>query len=160
MGWKGRASSRTSLSSSLSLLVLEDLPVGAELPPHLLHQDMIMLAAKEDEKLLTFISSWTSSSRSSPSWRHDGRQEWRKVGSQGRRAHPAAPWTPVSSGPWSTWDRCLTRWILCWMLIDKFIFAFSSPPPSVVSLCSKFPKTEACHWKVGVLSYYLIWCCH
>ena len=95
-----------------------------------------------------------------PPWRFDGRHEWQRVGSQGRKAHPAAPWTPVSSGPWSTWDRYLTRWILCWMPIDIFIFAFSSPPPSVASLCSKFPKTEACHWKVGVLSYYLIWCCH
>ena len=52
-----QASSRASLSSSLSLLTIEDLPIDAELPPHLLHQDMIMLAAKEDEKLLTFVSS-------------------------------------------------------------------------------------------------------
>ena len=62
---------------------------------------------------LTFITI------SSPSWRHDGRQEWRKVGSQGRRAHPAATWTPVSSGPLSTWDRNLTKMILCWIMIDK-----------------------------------------
>ena len=45
---KQEASFRTSLYSSLSLLILEDLPVAAELPPHLLHQDMIML---EDDKL-------------------------------------------------------------------------------------------------------------
>ena len=52
-----QASFRASLSSSFSLLTIEDLPVDAELPPHLLHQDMIMLAAKDDEKLLTFVSS-------------------------------------------------------------------------------------------------------
>ena len=51
-----KASSRTSLISSLSLFILEDLPVDAELPPHLLHQDMIMLAAKEDDKLSKFMS--------------------------------------------------------------------------------------------------------
>ena len=118
-GSQGRASSRTSLSCSLSLLILEDLPVAAELPPHLLHQNMNMLAAMDYEKVSTFISSWASSSTSPPPWRFDGRQEWRRVGSPGRRAHPAAPWTPVSSGPWSTWKRNLTRWNLCWILIDK-----------------------------------------
>ena len=54
--YRQQASSRTSLFSSLSLLTIEDLPVDAELPPHLLHQDMIMLAAKEDDKLSKFMS--------------------------------------------------------------------------------------------------------
>ena len=131
--------------------------------PHMAPQVQVPLALSSqsiDQRRSASSTGPTSSSRWSPPWSLCVRQAAWRVGSQGRRAHPAAPWTPVSSGPWSTWDRNLTRSYNCLIMIDKFIFAFSSPPPSVASLRSKFPKSEASHWKVGVLSFYLFWCRH